>query len=167
MSVSRLEDGKGGTLKCYEDFNFGEHYYSSPFWNITRNVGSALGIDKYAIAWSNLNRCDRNGKRPPVEIENQLRVLLPVLLGEITILNQTLSFFYTGPCFDEHIKQAFSGSRFEPAENTFEERKLSRIHYDLLPHHTYRTCHPLYLRLSGIEPRFIKYIKSIAGENRL
>jgi len=162
-------DGRdiGSALKCYEDFNFGEHYYSSPFWNITRKVESALGIDKYAIVWSNLNRCDYNEKRPPMEIENELRILLPVLLGEIEILKPDVIFFYTGPSFDGHIKQAFTGSRFEPAINTFSERKLSRIRHDLLPHHSYRTYHPLYLRLSGIEPRFVEYVKNIAGKDGL
>ena len=29
-------------LTCYNDFNFGESYYSSPFWNVTRKIESAL-----------------------------------------------------------------------------------------------------------------------------
>ncbi len=167
MIIGQQTQGWGGesiedALKSYEEFKFGEYYYSSPFWNITRKVERALGVDEYAITWSNLNRCDYNGRRPPAGIENELRAFLPMLVSEIEILKPDIVIFFTGPYFDEHIKQAFNGARFEPAGNAFEERELSRIRHDLLPYHTYRTYHPNYLRRSRIEPRFVDFIKNIA-----
>jgi len=172
MIVGQQTKGWGGNdvegaLKCYEDFNFGEHYYSSPFWNITRKVENSLGIDKYAIVWSNLNRCDYKGNRPPVEVEKELRFFGPLLLSEIEILQPDIVLFFTGPRFDEHIKQAFTGARFEPIGGRFEKIKLSRIQHVLLPHHTYRTYHPQYLRLSRTEPIFIEYVNSLVGKDGL
>ena len=147
-------------LDCYEDFNFGEKYYASPFWNITRKIEKALGIDRFAIVWSNLNRCDYNGKRPPIKIEKDLRILFPLLLGEIEILQPDVVIFFTGPYFDEHIKHAFINSRFESVE-TFTNKELSRINHKLLPQHTYRTYHPKYLRISRIESKIIEYFQRI------
>ena len=147
-------------LECYEDFNFGENYHPSPFWNVTRKLEVALGIEKYAIVWSNLNRCDYEDKRPPLKIEKDLRILFPLLLGEIKILQPDVVIFFSGPNFDEHIRHLFIDSRFESVD-TFTIKELSRINHELLPQHTYRTYHPKYLRISGIEPRFIEYIENI------
>ena len=155
--------GEGGVidlLACYEDFNFGESYYASPFWNVTRKIERVLNIDKYSIVWSNMNRCDFNAERPPPEIEKDLYVSYPLLLGEIEILRPDVVIFFSGPDFDEHIKHSFSGSSFESVDG-FTKRELSSINHELLPQHTYRTYHPKYLRISGIEPRFVEYIEGI------
>ncbi|QSX32500.1 hypothetical protein JYB87_12060 [Shewanella avicenniae] len=147
-------------LRCYEDFNFGETYYSSPFWNVTRKIENALEIDNYAIVWSNLNRCDFNDDRPPYELELELRDVSALLLEEINILTPDIVIFFTGPNFDGHIENIFSGSRFESVDG-FTKQELSRIVHEALPLYTFRTYHPRYLRLSGMEPRFVEYLENV------
>ncbi len=51
-------------LSTYKNFNVGEKYYSSPFWNITRKVEDLIGIGRYSCAWSNINRYDHKGGEP-------------------------------------------------------------------------------------------------------
>lgn len=156
--------GDGGIndlLACYEDFNFGESYYSSPFWNVTRKIEKILDVQKFSIAWSNLNRCDFNDGRPSYDAENDLALATSsLLLAEIEILRPDVVIFFSGPYFDRHIKNIFTGSHFESVQG-FTERELSRVEHELLPLHTYRTYHPKYLRMSGIEQRFLKYIEKI------
>ena len=36
--------------KTYREFNMGEGYYSSPFWNLTRKLESKVGIPAYSCA---------------------------------------------------------------------------------------------------------------------
>lgn len=147
-------------LACYEHFNFGENYYASPFWNVTRKIENALEIDNYAIAWSNLNRCDVNDERPPYDTEIALREFSTLLSEEVRILSPDIVIFFSGPYFDGHIENIFYGSCFESVKG-FTKREVSRIEHESLPLHTYRTYHPKYLRISGIEPRFVDYIESI------
>ena len=117
-------------------------------------------ISKFSIVWSNLNRCDFNDGRPPSEIEKDLHVTFPILTGEIEILQPNVVIFFSGPYFDEHINQSFVGSQFQSVDG-FSEREVARVVHDSLPQHSYRTYHPKYLRISGIEPKFIKYIEDI------
>ena len=147
-------------LRCYEEFNFGEYYYSSPFWNVTRKIENILQIQNYSIVWTNLNRCDFNDGRPPHEIENELHTRFPVLASEIEILRPDIVIFFSGPYFDEHIKRPFKGVKFH-AVNGFNEREMVRVEHDFLPYNAYRTYHPKYLRISGVERRFVGYIKKI------
>lgn len=154
------DGGINDLLACYEDFNFGESYYASPFWNITRKIEKILNIDAYAIIWSNLNRCDFNSERPTDKIEKDLMALSKMLAVEIEILEPNIVLFFSGPNFDEHIKSSFSGCCFESVKG-FTQRELLRVQHELLPSHAYRVYHPKYMRIRGIEPRFIEYVESI------
>jgi hypothetical protein len=37
------EEECAGMMSAYEDFNVGEKYYASPFWNVIRKIETALG----------------------------------------------------------------------------------------------------------------------------
>lgn len=147
-------------LSCYKKFNFGENYYATPFWNITRKIQRALTIDEFSIVWSNLNRCDFDGARPPHSIEKKLISLSSILTSEIEILKPDVVIFFSGPNFDWHISNNFNNPLFSTIQG-FSGRELSRVEHKLLPKHTYKTYHPRYLRQSGIEPRFIEFIENI------
>ena len=148
-------------LRNYEEFNFGESWYSSPFWNVIRKTESIFGVDMYSIVWSNLNRCDFERARPEADLELQLHKCFPVLKNEVEILKPDILLFFSGPYFDQHIDRSFPGCQFRKAPG-FEERTLARIEHDALPHHTYRTYHPNYLRRSGLESKFLKFVKKIS-----
>lgn len=87
-------------------------------------------------------------------------VLAPMLAAEVEILEPNIVVFFSGPYYDEHIKSSFSGCRFESVDG-FTQREMSRVHHELLPSHAYRVYHPKYMRIRGIEPRFIEYVESI------
>jgi len=148
-------------LKRYQEFNFGEEYYSSPFWNITSKVADILGVSRFAIAWTNLVKCDYKKNRPSPKIEARIQGSFPVLEKEISILSPDMVLFFTGPSYDERLVSSLPGSSFESVSN-YARRYLARISNPLLPENSFRTYHPNYLRRSGKEKNFLNYIKRIS-----
>jgi len=142
-------------LTCYEHFNFGKDYHASPFWNVTRNIEKALGVEAFQIAWSNLNRCDFAGGRPQADLEERIFSSFPVLADEVGLLGPQVVVFFSGPYFDAHIRRSFHGCVFANVDK-FSQNQLCRIEHNGLPHHSYRTYHPKYLRISGLEPRVVE-----------
>jgi len=154
-------------LKDYGDFNFGERYYSTPFWNVISKVAKILGVDRYAIAWTNLvkcdYKCDSKKGRPPKKIEVEVQEAFPVLADEISILAPDIIIFFTGPQYDDRLKKSLPGSTFEKVRN-YDPRQLAKISNPNLPAKSIRTYHPNYLRRSGKENEFLKYIKRISND---
>lgn len=124
-------------LKRYQEFNFGEEYYSSPFWNITSKVADVLRISRYAIAWTNLVKCDYKKMRPSPKIEDKVQEAFPVLEKEISILSPEIVLFFTGPNYDERLMSSLPGSSFDDVPNSRDY--LVRITNPLLPKNSFRT----------------------------
>ncbi len=99
------------------------------------------------IAWTNLNKVDRNGGRPTKRIAKKLQEAFPVLRSEIEICQPDVLIFFTGHGFDYLLKQDkyFPNLEKKPVGDPPEaEDQLARIVCDDLPKATsaYRIHHP-------------------------
>lgn len=151
-------------MKHYEEFNLGIDYYSSPFWNITRKVERALGIEEYSCAWTNISKFDLDGGRSYGKYEETIATVDKVLIDEIKILNPSVCLFFTGPSFDERVKGIFDGVKFVDIPD-WPNRQFCKLVHPLLPENTFRSYHPKSLRLRYLEEDFINYISSINQKN--
>ena len=148
-------------LKAYRGFNFGKKYYPTPFWNMTSKITTdILGISPYSIAWTNLVKCDYKKMRPPEKIEDEVQEAFPVLQEEISILAPDIVIFFTGPKYDDRLEKSLPGSTFRTIRN-YDQRHLARISNPILPIKSIRMYHPGYLRRSGKENDFLRYIKQM------
>lgn len=147
-------------MKVYEDFNLGENYRSSPFFNITSKLESALGNPERSYAWTNLSKFDHNSGRSQGEFKDAIANLDSILLSEIAICKPDVSMFYTGPAFDSRLKDIFNGIRFIPIPG-FELNQFCKLEHPKLPKHSYRSYHPKSLRMNRLENAFIEFMEKI------
>lgn len=147
-------------MKEYEMFNLGEHYYPSPFWNITRKVERILGNEPYSCAWANVSKFDHNNGRASGKVEASIASLDWLLREEIAILQPAVCLFYTGPAFDHRVRGIFPGVEYEEVAGQA-SRQMARLRHPDLPHHSYRSYHPNYLRQQGHEQRFLNTIQEV------
>ncbi len=147
-------------MGTYEGFNLGIKYYSSPFWNITRKLENAIGIQEYSCAWTNINKFDLNADKPYGEYESEIKKLDNILITEIEIIKPDICIFFTGPSFDYRIKSIFKDVLFGKIEH-WDKRQLVKLNHPLLPEFTFKTHHPKSLRIRHIEDRFIDFMKEI------
>ncbi len=84
------EDIKIG-MRHYEEFNLGEKYYSSPFWNVTRKVERLLGNNDFSCAWTNISKYDVEAGRPFGNYLIEISKIDDLLIKEIEILRPDLS----------------------------------------------------------------------------
>lgn len=155
--------GLDALLRAYRDFNFGEEWYQSPFWNMTSQIADILGISRYSIAWTNLVKCDYKQNRPAKSIEEEIRNAFPVLQEEISILAPHIVIFFTGPNYDNSLEKSLPGTIFRTIRY-FDQRLLERVSHPILPKNSMRTYHPNYLRRSGKENDFLGYIKRLSNK---
>lgn len=97
-----------------------------------------------------LVRLDHANKRPPHEIESLLQREYNVLPMEISALAPEVVIFFTGPEYDDRLRETYhrvgrtaKPLEFEPVHG-FNANSLSRLVHPNLPYHTYRTYHPNY-----------------------
>lgn len=145
-------------MSKYEEFNVGQFYYSSPFWNVIRKVENILGNPAYSCAWTNLSKFDVNQGSPYGEYERLISNLDTIILEEIKILAPDLCLFFTGPNLDYRIKKTFQNGTFSNVEGWI-GRALSKLNHSDLPM-SFRTYHPNYLRRGGYESDFMHFLKS-------
>lgn len=151
-------------LDAYERFNVGEaENRASPFWNVTRKIEKILGNEPYSCAWTNVSKFDVEMGRAHDEYKSAISQLDEILYREIILLKPKMCLFFTGPDFDGRLSKIFDGLIFTPITG-FESRMLCRLQHTVLPLATYRTYHPKYLRIKGLENRFLEFITSIAFE---
>lgn len=154
---SKSADDLIKNMDVYEKFNVGINYYSSPFWNVTRKVENAIGNDPYSCAWTNISKYDVNGKRVYGEYEVAISTLDNMLAAEIKIIQPKVCVFFTGPAFDERIKNIFPAIEFQQVQG-WKIRQLCQFKHPNLPELSFRTYHPNYLRRSGLEHNFIDFL---------
>lgn len=153
-------DNLARMIDCYEEFNVGIDYYSSPFWNITRKLEAALGNDKHSCAWTNISKFDVNSKRASGVYEKAISSLDDILVSEIKITTPSVCMFFTGPAFDDRVKRIFKGVEFIPLTGWTTAQFCQLKHPDL-PRQTFRSYHPKSLRLRKLEKKFIDFFSSI------
>ncbi|MFD2719936.1 hypothetical protein ACFST9_14505 [Hymenobacter monticola] len=147
-------------MVVYEEFNLGDGYYSSPFWNVTRKVERALGAVPYSCAWTNLSKFDVDGGRSYGEQEQLIATVDDLLVAEVNILKPKVCLFFTGPDFDSRIQRIFAGITYQSVPD-WPIREMALLKHPDLPAYTFRTYHPNYLRRSGLEPGFIEFISGL------
>lgn len=148
-------------MRVYEEFNLGERYYASPFWNVTRKVERALGIAPYSCAWTNISKFDHNNGRASGDVAVSISKMDWILREEIRILEPSICLFYTGPAFDGRIRELFPNVEYVEVEG-FDERRLVQLEHPSLPKHSYRSYHPNYLRQQGLEDDFLGFIARLS-----
>ena len=137
-------------MDSYAKFNFGRNYYpsgkdyKSPFWDATRKIYKSLNPDRSddGFAWSNLLCMDRNNKRVDPATEKQL-LKFHLLTEEISITRPNVTIFFTGPNYDNCLKETFQGVQFKTIS-----KGLDSLEHPELPPKSFRTYHPKYLRIS-------------------
>jgi hypothetical protein len=146
-----------GMMSVYENFNVGENYYATPFWNVTRKIETALGNEPYSCAWTNISKYDQNGGRPDAEHEKIFSIVDNLLIDEIRITNPKVCLFFTSHSFDYRLENIFEQIEFVEVGG-FDMNILCQLKHPILPTLTFRTYHPKHLRLRGIEESVIEFI---------
>lgn len=151
--------------KTYRNFNMGERYHSSPFWNITRKLERLIGIGAYSCAWSNLNRYDYDGGAPTPEFAVKLSVLDYLLREEVQIIKPDICLFYTNRKYDNRLRAQYEGLTFEKVSGLPFKHFCRLVHPDL-PIHSYRTPHPKTIRIQSWEEGFISAMERELPKNK-
>lgn len=152
-------------MQTYEEFNVGDGYYSSPFWNVIRKVEKALGNPPHSCAWTNISKFDLDGGRSYDEYESTIANIDNILIEEVNIIKPDVCIFFTGPNFDHRVKGIFEGIKYNTIED-WSLRELAQLSHPSLPVNSFRTYHPNYLRRAGFESDFVKYIETIIAKFR-
>lgn len=143
-----------------EDFNVGEKYYASPFWNVTRKIEGILGNEPCSCAWTNISKYDQDGGRPDKECEEKFSVIDNLLRDEIKIINPKICIFFTSHNLDYRVEKIFGQVEFIEINN-FDIDVFCQLKHPDLPLLTFRTYHPKYLRISGMEGSFLDVIDNL------
>lgn len=147
-------------LETYRDFNMGENYYSSPFWNMTRKIEGLIGIEHYSCAWSNINRYDHNGTAPKGEILGNIESLDYLVEEELSNIKPDVCFFFTNRKYDYRLKKIYTGIQMDPI-NGLPFNHFVHLRHQSLPKHSFRTPHPKTMRLQKWEDAFFSVMKEI------
>ena len=149
-------------LKKYREFNLGEKW-RGPFWNITRKVETALGIDKCSCAWTNLNRFDHNGKPPVGAVLEAMPTLDFLLREEIQILRPEVCILYTNRKYDHRLQALYPGIEFANIPE-LPSSHFARLTHSALPFNTIRTPHPRTMRAQHWEESFISFVRRFSSK---
>lgn len=128
-------------LWWYKNFSLGERYSRSPFWQAAHKLNELLNpnFPRYSFLWSNLIKTDKRNWPPDPDIEKELRGLR-LLQEEIRITQPNVVVFFTGPDYDDRIRQDFEGVESDWNQD------LARLQHKSLPKNSFRTYHPGHLR---------------------
>lgn len=152
-------------MEKYREFNVGEQWYASPFWNVTRKVEKLLGNQPYSCAWTNVSKFDHKNGRAVGRFAASIMSVDHLLVEELRILKPTVCLFYTGPDFDMRLCGIFPGVRYSAVEG-YTEREMARLEHVELPSLSFRTYHPNYLRRSGMEEGVIRTLHALTRTER-
>lgn len=139
-----------GQLAAYRDFNVGENWRMSPFWQFTRKIEALLGIAPCACAWTNLNRYDQDHRPPKGAVLTEITTLDFLVREEITALRPDVCLFFTNRKHDSRLKAIYDGLKFSTVPS-LHPRDFALLHHPELPTMTIRAPHPRYIRQSNQE----------------
>jgi hypothetical protein len=157
-------DNIDAQLDFYRKFNLGDKW-QGPFWNITRKVESALGIERCSCAWTNLNRFDHDGEPPTGAILEAMPALDFLVREEIQLLRPDVCIFYTNRKYDRRLAALYPGVQFSDIQG-LPSSHFARLTHAELPAVTIRTPHPRTIRMKGWEESFIAFIQSLSTNDR-
>ncbi len=151
-------------MDTYEEFNVGEEFNSTTFWNVIRKVEEVLGNERQSCAWTNLSKFDLYGAKSYGKYEKAISQADKLIVDEIKILDPKVCLFFTGPDFDSRLKRTFPGLKFEPVEN-WNDKQFCRLVHPALPEFTYRSYHPKSLRLRRLENDLLDFLSGLGTEH--
>jgi len=151
-------------VKLYETFYLkGNCFsYSGYFWNGIKRFMQLLessGNSNYGFIWNNVIKIGKCGKgKPNSEILNIQQDFFRVIKDEIEILKPDYLVFFSGPNYDYLIKKFIEPIEFQSIGG-YEKRQLCKIETSIKLK-GYRTYHPRYLCMNGID----EYLNTIINE---
>lgn len=153
-------------MNVYEQFAHGRHYTRSPFWQAAHQLYRGLNPDgpDQGFVWTNLIKVDQYGKRAEPLIEEICWEVFNVLPEEITILKPDVIVFFTGPKYEKRLQENFKNIKYVHVDSKVDIGLLARLEHPQLPHYTFRTKHPNYLRRSkqwNVLDKIIDYCHSL------
>jgi hypothetical protein len=146
-------------LSEYHDFNFGEHYNASPFWQFYNELRRAVfgaESERGVIGWLNLVKFVTRERDPVIDAPFEERALGfqdGIFVRELEIMNPDVCVFTTGPRYDRILERYFPGVRFE--ETCLAARLLAAVKHERLPQKSFRTYHPKSLRFQKLWQRVL------------
>lgn len=150
-------------MDTYEEFNVGQDFNSTTFWNVIRKVEHVLGNDPHSCAWTNLSKFDLYGGKSYGKYEKAIAQLDKLIVDEVRILDPKVCLFFTGPDFDTRLKKALPGIKFEAVEN-WNAKQFCRLVHPQLPENSFRSYHPKSLRLRRLENDLLNYLTKLGSE---
>ena len=143
----------------HKNFALRKNHNRGPFWNVIRKFEKSLCVTAYSSSWQNLNRYDQDRKRPSKSNREILSELDFLTLKELEILHPDVVILFTGPVYDFRIKSLLGGVLVDV--DGFKRRELCLIKSPLIDATIFRTYHPKYLRISGLEKKVIARITAL------
>jgi hypothetical protein len=160
----------GYVISCdYPDSSGSHTPFNQAFDLLKRNINRG---DPHGIISTNFFRCgflrDR-GSRSPLSnaTREELRAIRQwqrnCLTREIETLRPSSVVFFTGPYYDDDLRDEFAGLRFEEVDGR-DLRQFARLRHDSLPESSFRTYHPGYLKRSKRWPWLQKLASQLGDE---
>lgn len=148
-----LPDPVATLMDIYEEFDLARPHPTrrrSPYWWASHHVSEQLNgaVPPADFVWSDLVRIDDRRARSSQQMETEL-CALGMLRREIEILAPDVVLFFTGPRYEERLRETFPGVGFTQVSPNHPASSLARITHESLPVSTFRTYHPGYLQRSG------------------
>jgi hypothetical protein len=145
------------------------YHYGVHFWNGIKHFKETLAEKnpnkQIAYLWNNIIKIGKAGEkgRPPKDIYAQEHLHFHVIPEEVNILQPNVLLFFTGPNYDDVIRDNF-GKVGYTAVPPFGERQLARLSIPALPGiaSAFRTYHPHYLWQHGINSYFKAMVEGIS-----
>jgi hypothetical protein len=135
----------------YKDFALGAEYLKTPYWRYVHEINAHLNPGKNKnFLTTNVSKFCAGGGPLDWETHKECVKHFDCLREEIKILNPDVIIFFSGPQYDDKIREQFNKDELK-FETVFEDigvQELARIKGDYLPKHTYRIYHPNYLQRS-------------------
>jgi hypothetical protein len=146
-----------GLARCYEHFDFGEEYRSTPLWSFHRLLADTFEGGQYRkVAWSNLVRVDTGPMKERSrsawdnltngEFEAICTWQRKLFHAELAALSPDAVVFVTSWRYDPAIRFMFSDAHLTETGRGLGVHELARVRADGLPDRSFRTYHPGYLR---------------------
>jgi hypothetical protein len=134
----------------YVRFALGRWYRPTPFYQASYVAQMSLNPSgpAFGFVWTNLVKVDRETIRPTEDVEELVCESFPVVAEEVRILQPDVVFFFTGPYYDQRLRQIFQDAKFTVVEAARDYVK--RVEHEALPPLSFRTYHPGYLARSKV-----------------
>lgn len=128
-------------MEEYRKFQLGRDDMRPPLRQAAHRLYRCLnaGGGDEGFLWTNLVKLDKDGQRPPSQVEDAISSL-GLLPREVEITRPHAVVFFTGPRYDSRLKECFPGVELERLST-----EIVQLRHPSLPQASFRTFHPGYL----------------------